>query len=71
MHVDSFSDGQCRKMLVLCRPVVRLGLDHVMMPMIPELTMTMLACTRIGAVQSKVFAGFLAKALIEAFGYCW
>lgn len=33
------------------------------MPMIPELAMAMLACTRIGAVHSVVFAGFSADAL--------
>jgi acetyl-CoA synthetase len=35
----------------------------VYMPMVPELAMTMLACTRIGAVHSVVFAGFSAEAL--------
>lgn len=35
----------------------------IYMPMIPELAMTMLACTRIGAVHSVVFAGFSAEAL--------
>lgn len=33
------------------------------LPMIPELTYAMLACARIGAVHSIVFAGFSAKAL--------
>ena len=33
------------------------------MPMIPELTIAMLACARIGAVHSIVFAGFSASAL--------
>ena len=33
------------------------------MPMIPELAYTMLACARIGAVHSVVFAGFSAEAL--------
>ena len=33
------------------------------MPMIPELAMTMLACARIGAVHSVVFAGFSAESL--------
>ena len=33
------------------------------LPMIPELTYFMLACTRIGAVHSIVFAGFSAQAL--------
>ncbi len=33
------------------------------MPMIPELTIAMLACARIGAIHSIVFAGFSAAAL--------
>jgi acetyl-CoA synthetase len=35
----------------------------IYMPMIPELPMTMLACARLGAVHSVVFAGFSAEAL--------
>src|ERR1035438_5482953 len=35
----------------------------VYMPMIPELTVAMLACTRIGAVHSVVFGGFSSDAL--------
>ncbi len=35
------------------------------MPMIPELPIAMLACARIGAVHSVVFAGFSAEALSE------
>ncbi|HEX9801220.1 MAG TPA: acetate--CoA ligase [Thermoanaerobaculia bacterium] len=35
----------------------------VYLPMIPELAATMLACARIGAVHSVVFAGFSAEAL--------
>jgi len=35
----------------------------IYMPMIPQLPMTMLACMRIGAVHSVVFAGFSAEAL--------
>jgi acetyl-CoA synthetase len=35
------------------------------MPMIPELPIAMLACARIGAVHSVVFAGFSADALAE------
>ncbi|KAG7343173.1 acetyl-coenzyme a synthetase [Nitzschia inconspicua] len=35
----------------------------IYMPMIPELAMTMLACAKIGAVHSVVFAGFSAEAL--------
>ncbi len=35
------------------------------MPMLPELPITMLACARIGAPHSEVFAGFSAEALAE------
>jgi len=35
------------------------------MPMIPELAIAMLACARIGAIHSVVFAGFSSKALAE------
>jgi acetyl-CoA synthetase len=35
----------------------------IYMPMVPELAMTMLACARIGAVHSVVFAGFSSEAL--------
>eukprot|EP01097_Dermamoeba_algensis_P010367 TRINITY_DN761_c0_g4_i1.p1 TRINITY_DN761_c0_g4~~TRINITY_DN761_c0_g4_i1.p1 ORF type:complete len:543 (+),score=58.09 TRINITY_DN761_c0_g4_i1:69-1697(+) len=37
----------------------------IYMPMIPETAFTMLACTRIGAVHSVVFAGFSASSLRE------
>ncbi|GDX79663.1 acetyl-coenzyme A synthetase [Deltaproteobacteria bacterium] len=37
----------------------------IYLPMVPELAMTMLACARIGAVHSVVFAGFSANALRE------
>ncbi|MDH3347317.1 MAG: acetate--CoA ligase [Desulfobulbaceae bacterium] len=35
----------------------------VYLPMVPELAITLLACTRIGAVHSVVFAGFSAQSL--------
>src|SRR5690554_2897179 len=35
------------------------------MPMVPELTIAVLACARIGAIHSVVFAGFSAKSLQE------
>jgi acetyl-CoA synthetase len=35
------------------------------MPMIPELTIATLACARIGAIHSVVFAGFSAKSLAD------
>jgi acetyl-CoA synthetase len=37
----------------------------IYMPMIPELLMTMLACARMGATHSVVFAGFSAEALAQ------
>ncbi len=37
----------------------------IYLPMIPELAIAMLACARIGAIHSIVFAGFSAKALAE------
>ncbi|MDP2423844.1 MAG: acetate--CoA ligase [Bacteroidales bacterium] len=41
--------------------------DHIAiyLPMIPELTVAMLACARIGAIHSIVFAGFSANALSD------
>ncbi|MDZ7721437.1 MAG: acetate--CoA ligase [candidate division KSB1 bacterium] len=35
----------------------------IYMPMIPELTVTMLACTRIGAIHSIIFGGFSSDAI--------
>ncbi|HLN72392.1 MAG TPA: AMP-binding protein, partial [Prolixibacteraceae bacterium] len=37
----------------------------IYMPMVPELTIAMLACARIGAIHSVVFAGFSAASLSE------
>ncbi|MBI1267945.1 MAG: acetate--CoA ligase [Cryomorphaceae bacterium] len=37
----------------------------IYMPMVPELTIAVLACARIGAVHSVVFAGFSANALSD------
>lgn len=37
----------------------------VYLPMIPELAYTVLACARIGAVHSVVFAGFSARSLVD------
>lgn len=37
----------------------------IYLPMIPELTIAMLACARIGAIHSIVFAGFSATALAD------
>ncbi len=37
----------------------------IYMPMVPELTIAMLACARIGAVHSIIFGGFSAPALVD------
>jgi acetyl-CoA synthetase len=37
----------------------------IYMPMVPELAIAMLACARIGAVHSVIFAGFSAEAIAE------
>ena len=41
--------------------------DRIMiyLPMIPELPIAMLACARIGAIHSVVFAGFSSRALVD------
>jgi acetyl-CoA synthetase len=37
----------------------------IYMPMIPQLTIAVLACARIGAIHSVVFAGFSANSLVD------
>jgi len=56
----------CRFANVLRDLGVRAG-DRVMvyLPMVPEVAVTMLACARIGAVHSVVFAGFSSSSLAE------
>ncbi len=56
--------GTCRIANALKELGVRKG-DRVTlyMPMVPELAMTVLACSRIGAIFSVVFAGFSANSL--------
>ena len=56
----------CRFSNVLKKHGVRKG-DRISiyMPMIPELTIAMLACARIGAIHSIVFGGFSATALAD------
>jgi acetyl-CoA synthetase len=49
--------------VLLARGVRRGDRVAIYLPMIPELAATMLACARIGAVHSVVFAGFSAEAL--------
>lgn len=42
----------------------------IYLPMIPELVITMLACTRVGAIHSIVFGGFSAEALRDRILNC-
>ena len=42
----------------------------IYLPMIPELAIAVLACARIGAVHSVVFAGFSATALSTRINDC-
>ena len=42
----------------------------IYLPMIPEIAITMLACARLGAVHSVVFAGFSAEALSGRIADC-
>jgi acetyl-CoA synthetase len=59
-------DRVCRYANVLKRNGVRKG-DRVCiyMPMIPELAVAVLACARIGAIHSVVFAGFSAQSIAD------
>ncbi len=64
-------EGTCRMANVLKAHGVGKG-DRVIlyMPMIPEATYAMLACTRIGAVHSIVFGGFSPDALANRINDC-
>ncbi|MDR0778262.1 MAG: acetate--CoA ligase [Methanomassiliicoccaceae archaeon] len=42
----------------------------VYLPMIPELAITLLACTRVGAIHSVVFAGFSSDAIFNRVADC-
>lgn len=59
-------DETCRVANMLKSRGVKKG-DRVCiyMPMVPELTYATLACARIGAVHSIVFAGFSARSLVD------
>ncbi len=64
-------DDVCRIANVLREHGVKKG-DRVClyMPMIPQLAYAMLACARIGAIHSVVFAGFSADALRDRINDC-
>ena len=59
-------DRVCRYANVLKRNGAKKG-DRICiyMPMIPELTVALLACARIGAIHSVVFCGFSAQSLTD------
>ncbi|MCF8258075.1 MAG: acetate--CoA ligase [Flavobacteriales bacterium] len=59
-------DRVCRMANVLKRNGARKG-DRIClyMPMVPELAIAVLACARIGAIHSVVFAGFSARSLSD------
>lgn len=61
----------CRFSNVLKEKGVRKG-DRVIiyMPMVPEAAIAMLACARVGAVHSVVFAGFSSNALADRINDC-
>jgi acetyl-CoA synthetase len=59
-------DEVCRFANVLRRLGVQTGdVVSIYMPMTPELAIAMLACARIGAVHSVIFAGFSAEAIAD------
>lgn len=61
----------CRIANVLLAHGVRKGhCVTIYMPMIPEVAMVMLACARIGAIHSVVFAGFSAESLKDRIVDC-
>jgi acetyl-CoA synthetase len=60
----------CRMANVLLSHGVTKGdVVTIYMPMIPELAMAMLACARIGAVHSVIFAGFSADSIVDRVYY--
>jgi acetyl-CoA synthetase len=59
-----------QKVCVFANALVKLGVKRggrvcIYLPMIPEAAIAMLACTRIGAIHSVVFAGFSAASLSD------
>ena len=64
-------DQVCRFANVLKGRGVKKGdVVSIYLPMIPELAISMLACTRIGAVHSIIFGGFSADALKDRIQDC-
>jgi acetyl-CoA synthetase len=69
-YIDLY-ERVCKMANVLKQKGIKKG-DRVCiyLPMIPELTVSILACARIGAVHSVVFAGFSASALASRLNDC-
>ncbi|HSH69039.1 MAG TPA: acetate--CoA ligase, partial [Deferrisomatales bacterium] len=64
-------DQVCRFANVLKSRGVKKGdVVSIYLPMIPELAISMLACTRIGAIHSIIFGGFSADALKDRIQDC-
>ncbi len=67
--VRTYTYGELHEAVCACATVLKkMGIGKgdrvaVYLPMIPELAITLLACTRIGAIHSVVFAGFSAISL--------
>ena len=55
---------------MLTRGICKGDVVTIYMPMIPEATIAMLACTRIGAIHSVVFGGFSPEALSQRIQDC-
>jgi acetyl-CoA synthetase len=68
-HSESISYRQLYERVCQCANALKsLGVQKgdrvtIYLPMIPEIAITMLACARIGAIHSVVFAGFSSEAL--------
>ena len=61
LHVEVCKFANCLKKLGIGRGDV----VSIYMPMVPELAIAMLACARIGAIHSVIFAGFSAEAIAD------
>jgi len=61
LHRDVCKFANCLKQLDIGQGDV----VSIYMPMVPELVVAMLACARVGAVHSVIFAGFSAEAIAD------
>jgi len=61
LHREVCQAANCMKQLGIGRGDV----VSIYMPMVPELAIAMLACARIGAIHSVIFAGFSAEAIAD------